>query len=142
PPCPLSIPPWPLQAPLPPWLFVPSLQVTSAVAAAPAAAVPVAAEVLVAAELPVAALAAGAAPPPEAPSQLVAPSFDFGAFFASAPAVGAAPPAAPEALLSTPPCPLQAPFPAWLFEPSLQVTSAALPAGAAVALGAGDAAAL
>ena len=100
-----STPPCPLQAPFPAWLFVPSLQVTSAASAAPAGAAALDSELdllfdfdddpLLLVEL--------------AASVVASPAVDFGAV----------------ALLSTPPCPLQAPFPAWLFVPSLQVTSAA-----------------
>ena len=132
-----SMPPWPLHAPWPPLLFVPSLQVTSAVAAAPAAV-----------DVP-GALAVGASAVLDDPPQLVG-AFVFVAFLGFDASVEAAPPAAPdvaEALLSTPPWPLQAPFPAWLFVPSLQVTSAAAEAPAAaelpaVALAAGAAAEL
>src|SRR5262249_33098197 len=92
------------------WLVVPSLQRTSAADEAE----PDEADVLGAEDV---AAVAGAA----------AAAFDF------------APPD-----LSTPPCPLQAPFPAWLVVPSLQVTSApsAAAAGAVAAPAAADVAAV
>jgi hypothetical protein len=97
----LSTPPWPLQAPFPEWLFVPSLQVTSAAVEAPAAA-----------EVPDAAVAAGAAAALDDASVLAAAeSFDLEAFFGFDSLAAAASPAAPDALLSTPPWPLHAPFP-------------------------------
>jgi hypothetical protein len=92
----LSTPPWPLQAPWPPLLVVPSLQMTSAAAGL-----------------------AGAAALEAVASLLV--DFDFELVVAFS--AGCA--AAFEALLSTPPWPLQAPFPPWLVVPSLHVTSAA-----------------
>jgi hypothetical protein len=82
----LSTPPCPLHAPFPAWLVVPSLQVTSAPSAGAAAAVD--------------------------PDDAVLLLFDFELDSLFAESLFEAGALADEALLSTPPCPLQAPFPA------------------------------
>ena len=130
----LSTPPCPLHAPFPAWLVVPSLQVTSAPSAGAAAALdPDEAALFDAGTLPADALLSTPPCPLHAPfpTWLVVPSLQV----TSAPSAGAAAAVAPdeavllllaveldslfvagalaaEALLSTPPWPLQAPFPA------------------------------
>ncbi len=107
----LSTPPWPLHAPLPPLLFVPSLQVTSAALAS--------ADLLFDVEL----LVLFDSPSSAAADLLF--DVELLLLFDSELLLFDSLLLLDLALLSTPPWPLHAPLPPLLFVPSLQVTSAA-----------------